>query len=304
MKKTVIIILAILPIVLVIAIAFAGRIISIYRLVPVEKVSFVNTLGDEMGPDDLFTVNVGETKSSNIRIYPELASNKAVSYVCSDESVCTVDGEGNITGISLGLATIMVKTYDGNKTALMTVKVTADKVTGVSLNATELELFVGSSYNLSATVNPYSAIDKSVTFASDNSSVVSVSGNGKLSALSPGTATITVTTNDGGFAASCTVTVSDSRPPISFDFDGVDGVSAGGEGYIVTLDTLDLKEYIVLADSISLPDVRFEIVSGSSSAALNNGVITFSRSGVITVAIYTGDPSSPSNRLEIRLLHP
>ena len=72
MKKTVIIILAVLPIVLVITIAFAGRIFSLYRHVAVEKVRFVDELGEEISSDYLLKVNVGETKGTNIQIFPEL----------------------------------------------------------------------------------------------------------------------------------------------------------------------------------------------------------------------------------------
>lgn len=304
MKKTVIIILAILPIVLVIAIAFAGRIFSIYRHVPVERVSFVNAEGKDVGLDYTFTVNVGETKQSNIRVYPDLASNKAVTYTSSDESVCTVDKDGKITGVELGTTAIMVKTYDGSKTSLMTVKVTADNVTGVSLDQTELSLSVGASHTLTATVTPYAALNKGVTFTTDNTGVVSVSANGKVVALSPGTANVTVTTLDGGYTATCLVTVSDTVPPIHFDFSGASGITEGGVGYIVSLDFIDLKAYMELDESIAVSDVKFEIVSGSYIASINDGVITFTSSGIVVVAVYTGDASAPANRIEIRMLHP
>lgn len=302
MKKTIIIILAILPIVLVVAIAFAGRILSIYRHVPVEKVVFLDSVGDEIDEDYVFTVDVGQTKKCEVRVFPDLASNKTVSYTSSDESICTVDSYGNITGVSNGSTTVMVKTFDSAKIALLKVKVTADRVTGVSLSCSALELTVGSSHDLGATVVPNAALDKSVTFTSDNTSVVTVSSNGKITALSPGTANVIVTTSDGGFTATCVVTVTSDTPPISFDFTGADGIVPSGEGYIVSVDSVDLKQYILLGDGINFANVRFEIVSGSGISTLTDGVLTFTGKGVVIVAVYTGDAASPENRIEIRML--
>ena len=305
MKKTIIILLAILPRVLVVAIAFAGRILSIYRHVPVEKVVFLDSVGDEVDEDYVFTVDVGQTKKCDVRVFPDLASNKTVSYTSSDESICTVDSYGNITGVSNGSTTVMVKTFDSGKIALLNVRVTADRVTGVSLSSSALELTVGSSHDLVAEVVPYAALDKSVTFTSDNTSVVTVSPNGKITALSPGTANVTVTTVDGGFTATCVVTVTSDTPPISFDFTGADGIALApsGVGYIVSVDSVDLKQYILLGDGINSANVRFEIVSGSGISTLTDGVLTFTGTGAVTVAVYTGDAASPEIRIEIRMLH-
>ena len=81
-------------------------------------------------------------------------------------------------------------------------------VTGVSLSASSLSLTEGETAKLTAAVTPADATDKSVTFASSNPDVATVDGNGLVSAVGAGSAVITVTTNDGGFTASCTVNVS------------------------------------------------------------------------------------------------
>ena len=80
-------------------------------------------------------------------------------------------------------------------------------VTGVTLNKTSLGLTVGGSERLTATVAPNDATDKSVTWASSNTAVATVDANGTVTAVSAGTATITVTTADGAKTAACTVTV-------------------------------------------------------------------------------------------------
>lgn len=78
-------------------------------------------------------------------------------------------------------------------------------VSGVSLNTSAATLTPGGSMTLTATVSPATAVNRAVTWASD-SAVVTVSG-GVVTAVSEGTAHITVTTAEGGYQAVCTVTV-------------------------------------------------------------------------------------------------
>ena len=80
-------------------------------------------------------------------------------------------------------------------------------VTGVSLNKTALTLEEGSSETLTATVSPDNASNKSVTWKSSATDIATVDDSGKVTAVKIGSATITVTTADGGKTASCSVTV-------------------------------------------------------------------------------------------------
>ena len=81
-------------------------------------------------------------------------------------------------------------------------------VTGVSLDKTELSLTVGGTETLTATITPDNATNKNLTWSSDDTSVATVDASGLVTAVSAGTATITVTTEDGAKTATCTVTVS------------------------------------------------------------------------------------------------
>lgn len=80
-------------------------------------------------------------------------------------------------------------------------------VKGVTLDKTTASVVAGNTLQLKATVNPSNATDKSVTWKSSNSSVATVDASGKVTAIKAGTAIITVTSADGGFTASCTVSV-------------------------------------------------------------------------------------------------
>jgi len=80
-------------------------------------------------------------------------------------------------------------------------------VTGVSLNHSELEMQVGgATQTLVATITPANATNQNVTWESDDTDVATVD-NGVVTAVGAGTATITVTTQDGSFTAQCEVTV-------------------------------------------------------------------------------------------------
>ena len=80
-------------------------------------------------------------------------------------------------------------------------------VTGVSLDKTTLSLMVGWSESLSSRVSPANATNKATDWTSSNANIATVDKYGDVTAVAPGTATITVTTVDGGFTASCAVTV-------------------------------------------------------------------------------------------------
>ena len=80
-------------------------------------------------------------------------------------------------------------------------------VTGVSLAPEEVTLEVGESESLTATVAPADADNPSVSWTTSDAAVATVDDSGTVTAVSPGVATVTVTTDDGGFTATATVTV-------------------------------------------------------------------------------------------------
>ncbi len=149
----------------------------------------------------------GETAQLTATVLPDNATNKNVTWSTSNASIATVDANGEVTAVSAGTATITA-TADG-KSATCTVTVTADTVpvTGVTMNKTSTSLYVGGSETLTATVQPGNASNQTVTWSTSDPSVATVE-NGTVTAVGRGTATITVTTVDGGFTADCTVTVS------------------------------------------------------------------------------------------------
>lgn len=119
-------------------------------------------------------------------------------------------------------------------------------VTGVSVAPTTLSLQIGATNQLTATVSPSNASNKAISWSSSNTSVATVSSTGLVAAVASGTAEITVTTADGNFAATCTVTV--LSPPIITYYSPVSAILQQGtikSGSYLNLSTNDAVYYVL-----------------------------------------------------------
>jgi uncharacterized protein YjdB len=154
------------------------------------------------------TIGLGMTEQLTAQLTPEYALNKSVTWT-SDSANATVSASGLVTAVALGSATITATSVDGGYTDTCVVTVIPVPASGVSLNATSLSMSAGESETLIATVHPTNAANKNVSWSSSDTSVAVVI-DGIVGAFKAGTAVITVTTEDGGFKATCTVTVTGS----------------------------------------------------------------------------------------------
>ncbi|MCI8384721.1 MAG: hypothetical protein HFJ33_07730 [Clostridia bacterium] len=159
------------------------------------------------------SIKVGETETLVASVLPANATNKNVTWTSSNERVATVTG-GVVTGIAEGTTTITVRTENGSHTATCQVNIqkteekpTITKVTGVTLNQKSLTLTVGNSGNVVATITPANATNKEVQWKVEDETIATISKTGIIKALKEGTTTITVTTLDGDFKATCKLTV-------------------------------------------------------------------------------------------------
>jgi outer membrane protein assembly factor BamB len=149
----------------------------------------------------------GEQKKLTAVIEPANATNKNVEWTSSNTSVATIDRTGLINPIAAGTTTLTVTTKDGNFTASATLKVVVP-VTGITLKPTSITLIKGKSgKSLVATISPEDASNQQVDWKSSDPSIVTVDHNGYIDPVNIGTATITVTTEDGGFTSDSIVTV-------------------------------------------------------------------------------------------------
>lgn len=157
------------------------------------------------------TVNVGDKFTPNVTLNPENASKTELKWTSSSEAVASVDQNGEVTAKSRGTATITCEAVEGieGRKAKAALRLTVNQpVTGIKLNQTKLNLFVGKQGRITSTVAPANANNRNVEWTTSNSKVATVN-NGTITAVSKGTAVITCKAKDGsGKLAKCTVTVS------------------------------------------------------------------------------------------------
>jgi uncharacterized protein YjdB len=152
---------------------------------------------------------VGDEFDLTATITPDNATVKTVTWASSDETKATVVN-GHVTALAAGTPTITVTTTDGGKTATCELTISNIAVTGVTLNKDAAIIYTGSVNNtvlLTPTIAPVNATIKTVLWESSDEEVATVDENGLVTAVAEGTATITVTTTDGSFTATCVITV-------------------------------------------------------------------------------------------------
>ena len=152
------------------------------------------------------TLNVGDNVELKATVLPDNASDKTVSWDSNNPAAAIVDN-GLVIAQAPGTAVISVVTHDGNKTATCEVTVSAVSipVSSIALNRTDVEMTCGDTLLLTASVQPYNATGKEVTWTTSNPDVAVVSDNGVVTAVYTGTAYIIATAGDK--TARCAVAV-------------------------------------------------------------------------------------------------
>lgn len=153
-------------------------------------------------------LGIGETVNLIPTIAPANASDKRVTWSSTNEDVASVDDHGVVTGRTVGTATISAQSIDGGKVASCTVTVEDNiAVAGITLSETEIDINLGGTSQLIATITPENATNKSVTWSSTDESVAAITAPGQVTGRGVGTATIIATTLDGQKTAECKVNV-------------------------------------------------------------------------------------------------
>ena len=231
------------------------------------------------------TFTVGDAAEKLITtILPAGATNKTVNWTSSKSTVATVSNDGTVTPVTAGTAIIIATTVDGGLTAIcnVTVEELDVLVSEVSLPAT-LIIEGSETKTLTASILPLTAINKNVTWTSSDSTVAIPTGT-ELTAditpvapaagdVTPRTATITVTTEDGNKTATCTVTV---------NYVAVTGVTVTPATVSKNVSESETLTATLLPANASIKTVKWE---SSSSAAMvfANGVVTAMATGTATI---------------------
>ena len=176
-----------------------------------EVTVFVKVTGVFLSKTELSLVK-GATATLVATVVPANATNKNVSWRSDNAGIAQVEN-GVVTAIAEGQTNIRVVTEDGNISTECKVTVGNNggsnpvAVTGVKLSQNKLTLKKDESFTLVATIEPSEASNKALTWTTSDNAILSVSDKGVVLAKAVGAAVVIVTTKDGGFAATCSVSV-------------------------------------------------------------------------------------------------
>lgn len=305
MKKVLIGVLILIPIIIVASVLLTTNIISKNSYLPVDRV--------ELNENNIeFSLDNGNTIDTlKATVYPRLAKNHNLTWSieeqhsdipfvyakddpcqdCADLSdkelkehidtnhidIATIDNNGVVTVYGYGSFIVKVTTEEGNKFATCSVKVVGDKVTKIELmpygsssklsEKDVISMDTGERLLLNPIFTPGGARDKTVTWKSADERIVEVDKNGILSAKGAGETTISVSSNDTGFGTSVKVKVNN-------------GVFKG-ESYCYTADTtVNVKNYMNVSDFTSVT-----VAGGNISA---DGTLTFDENATVATVTVNG----------------
>lgn len=164
--------------------------------------------------DTSISLDIGTTYTLSVSYLPTDATVKGVTWTSSNIAVATVSS-GTITAVAEGTSTITATATDGSgltASCLVTVDPEYIEVTSITLSDTTLELDIGETDVLDATVLPYNASDQEITWKSTDTDIATVDQDGYVKGISAGTCKIkAISSDDSSIKAVCKVTVVDKK---------------------------------------------------------------------------------------------
>lgn len=304
MKKVLIGVLILIPIIIVASVLLTTNIISKNSYLPVDRVELNENYIE-------FSLDNGNTIDTlKATVYPRLAKNHNLTWSieeqhsdipfvyakddpcqgCADLSdkelkehiatnhidIATIDNNGVVTVYGYGSFIVKVTTEEGNKFATCSVKVVGDKVTKIELmpygSSSKLSendvisLDKGERLLVNPIFTPGGARNKTVTWKSADERIVEVDKNGILSAKGAGETTISVSSNDTGIGTSVKVKVNN-------------GVFKG-ESYCYTADTVNVNNYMNVSDFTTA-----KVAGGTLSS---DGTLIFEENATVATVTVNG----------------
>ncbi|MEG1791433.1 MAG: Ig-like domain-containing protein [Clostridia bacterium] len=269
MKKLLGFFIVIIPVIVIMVVIFASKIVGVTVDIPVTDIKLKAEAG---------TMAINTSFYMEYEVLPNKAQNRAVVFKSSNEEVAKVDQSGVVTFVGFGTAHIQVMTIDGAKTKSCIFNVVSDSAFGINLTSSKSELTVGDIAQVNATVFPVSAIDKRIYFSSSNSEVASVNANGVVTGKSCGDVTITATTADKNVFQTLNLTV--AQKAIGIEFGEKEIVTETG---IVSLQPI----FNPLTTSEKYRDLVFKSSDLSIATVSKDGLVSFLKSGQVSISVTT-----------------
>ena len=188
-----------------------NTVIPAKKALTVAKVQGVAVTGMELSAEEASVeLDVTLDLSGLVVFTPADATNQMVTWKSEDETVATITVEGVVTGLKLGTTKISATSMEGNYSDTLVLTVTPISVKGVKiLSGEEGVMYIGTSsnYAIAYEIIPANAANKNTTWESSDPETVQVQNTALIIGLKEGSATLTVTTEDGGYQDFLTVIV-------------------------------------------------------------------------------------------------
>ncbi len=230
------------------------------------------------------TFNVGDTYRLTATVNPDNAYDKTMVWTSSNPAVVAVENtntyENLLTAVGSGSATIFAETNDGGFMAYCNVRV-LQPVTGMTLSNTEMTVRKGTEFYLNATVTPDTADDKTIVWSTSDSTIATVSNEGKVTTIGVGQCIITATNPASKVAASCTVIV----------LEPLTGLSLNTYYQNMVKGTKFVLLPIVEPATASNKNVVFWSSDSDIATVDDKGVITAVKGGVCEIVVTTEEGS-------------
>lgn len=224
-----------------------------------------------------------ELSAEDIHVYANKSDAKKKNEM-TEPCYEIVSYSNNIKAGTAKVALRGIGDYGGTK--VYTFKITKKKyqttrVTGISLNETAINLGAENSRQLTATVLPEDAVNKTVIWTTSNSKIATVSEEGVITAKKPGTVTIKATAQDTGKNVSCKVKVA-IIPVTSFDLN------------VEEIDQYEGTQYQLLATKLQPTDATYSTIQWESTnpevaSVDKNGMVSLNKAGMAVIKAYADE---------------
>lgn len=235
-------------------------------------------------------IAVGETYKVDAKPNPANSTETKFTWTVKEPSVATVNDKGEVTGVSAGSTLVIVKTKSGD-IAYLYVNV-YDKAKGMTLNYSDKTVAKGKTFTLKPIFTPSNVTNKKVTWKSLKTSVATISDKGKVKGIRGGSAIITAVSDDGGYMATCLVTVVQPVSKVKLNYSSYKlGIGK----------TVGLKA-TVTSNSSSNSKVKWTSSNTSVASVSSSGKVKGKKLGTCTITARATDGSGKKATCKIRVV--